>query len=147
MKVNTRHFGEMEIDEKEIIHFTQGLLGFEDIEKYVVIRNPDSEVPFDWLQSVDEPNLTFVITNPFIFVNNYEFDIPDKVVRELELGELEDVIIYSITVVTEKIEDMTINLKGPVIINAQNGKGKQIVLEDDNYTLKYKIFDSLKKIG
>lgn len=146
MKLSTRHFGEIEIDESEIIYFNDGLLGFENIKEYVVIPNPDSEVPFSWLQSVDEPGLAFVITSPFLFIKDYEFDIPDKVVKELELKDHKDIIIYSIAVVPENIEEMTLNLKGPIIVNRNNKSAKQIVLENNEYTLKYKIFDTSKEI-
>lgn len=145
MKLSTRHFGEVEVDESEIISFSEGLLGFEDIKRYIIINNQDNEVPFNWLQSVDEPNLAFVITNPFIFVDNYEFNIPDKVVKSLELEKHEDLNIYSIVVVPESIENVTINLKGPVIVNRKSGKAKQVVLENDKYNLKHKIFDNVKR--
>ncbi|SKC55893.1 flagellar assembly protein FliW [Maledivibacter halophilus] len=145
MKLNTRHFGEIQIDESKIIHFNEGLLGFEKIKKYAVINNPDPEVPFCWLQSVDKPDLAFVIANPFLFINNYEFDIPDKIVKELELKDHKELIIYSIAVVPESIEEMTLNLRGPIIINWENKRAKQIVLESNKYPLKYKIFDTSKK--
>ncbi|MDK2919035.1 MAG: flagellar assembly factor FliW [Candidatus Petromonas sp.] len=147
MKINTRHFGEIEINENEIINFPDGLLGFEDIKKYILINSPDPEVPFQWLQSVDEPNLAFVVTSPFLFKSDYEFDIPQNVVEKLEIEKTEDVMIYSIAVVPDDIKDMTINLKGPIIINTKTNRAKQIVLEDDKYTLKYKIFENIKKIG
>lgn len=147
MKVNTRHFGEIEIAENEIISFSEGLLGFDDMKKYIIINNPDPEIPFHWLQSIDEPNLAFVITNPFAFVDNYEFNISDRVVKELEIEKHENLTIYSIVVVPQNIENMTINLKGPVIINMKNRKAKQIVLENDKYTLKHKIINNVKKTG
>jgi len=147
MKLTTRHFGDIEIDEGDIITFPDGILGFEDVKKYVIIPNPDEKVPFQWLQGVDEPNLAFVITNPFLFKKDYEFDIPDSVVEDLEIKGPEDVITYSIAVVTEDIKDMTINLMAPIIINSNNKQGKQIVLDGDEYSLKYKIFQCKGKEG
>ncbi|RKD23545.1 flagellar assembly factor FliW [Caminicella sporogenes DSM 14501] len=147
MKLITRHFGEIEIDESEIIDFPDGILGFEDVKKYVLINNPDPEVPFQWLQSVDEPSLAFVITNPFLFKSDYEFDIPQNVLKKLEIEETEDVAVYSIAVVPDDIKDMTINLRGPVIINVKKKKAKQIVLDKEEYSLKYKIFENAKRAG
>lgn len=147
MKLNTHHFGEIEVNESDTIDFQESLLGFEDMKRFVVIDNPDPENPFKWLQSVDEPSLAFVITNPFLFINNYEFDIPKKAVKDLELEKHEDVIIYSIVVIPEDIKDMTLNLKGPIIVNIKNNKARQIVLQNDEYTLKYKLFNESKKTG
>ncbi|WIF96133.1 flagellar assembly protein FliW [Caminicella sporogenes] len=147
MKLITRHFGEIEIDESEIIDFPDGILGFEDVKKYVLINNPDPEVPFQWLQSVDEPSLAFVITNPFLFKSDYEFDIPQNILKKLEIEKTEDVAVYSIAVVPDNIRDMTINLRGPVIINVKKKKAKQIVLDKEEYSLKYKIFENAKRAG
>ncbi len=147
MKINTRHFGQIEIHEDDIIGFSDGLLGFEDIKKYIIIPNPDPQVPFQWLQSVDNPELAFVITSPFLFTKDYEFDLPDKVIKTLEIGKPEDVMIYSIAVVPEDIKEMTINLRGPIIINLTNQKGKQIVLDNDKYNLKYNIFHDTEQAG
>ncbi len=140
MILNTRHFGKIEIDSEQILTFEDGLLGFESIRRYILIQNPDKEIPFHWLQAVDDPDLAFVVTIPFLFKEDYAFDIPDKVIKQLEIKNQEDVVVYSIAVVPEDIKKMTINLQGPLIINGKNKKGKQIVLDDNTYSLKYRIF-------
>ncbi len=147
MKLKTRHFGEIEINEEDILVFDDGILGFEDSKKYIIINNPDPKVPFMWLQGVDEPELAFVITDPFLFVKDLEFDIPDRTVEELAAEKPQDIVVYSIAVVPEDIKEMTINLKGPIVINGINKKAKQIVLENDKYSLKHKIFSDLEKTG
>ena len=140
MLLKTKHFGEIEINEESIITFDDGLLGFENIKQYTIILNPEKEIPFHWLQSVDDPNLAFVIANPFQFKQDYTFDIPDKVVDQLDIKEKEDVAVFSIAVVPEDLEKMTINLKGPIILNTNRQKGKQIVLDSEDFTHKYHIF-------
>lgn len=149
MILNTKHFGEIEINEENMITFEDGLLAFEEIKKYVLIPNTDGEIPFHWLQAVEDPELAFVITNPFLFKTDYEFDIPEKVVKQLEIEKEEDVVIYSIAVVPEDLRQITINLKGPVIINGSKKKGRQVVLESDKYPLKHQIFQDIveEKIG
>jgi len=144
MLLNTKHFGEIEIEEDKIIMFQDGLLGFEDIKKYTIILNSDKDVPFHWLQAVDEPNLAFVITNPFLFKQDYSFDIPDKILEQLEILEKQDVAVFSIAVVPEEMEKMTINLRGPLVINVEKQKGKQLVLDGEGYDLKYYIFQLLQ---
>jgi flagellar assembly factor FliW len=145
MKLNTKHFGEIEIDENSIINFPDGLLAFEDNKKFIIIDNPDKENPFQWLQSIDNPNLAFVIINPFIFKKDYEFDIPQTVVKKLQIKEEKNIAVYSIVVVPDDITKMTANLAGPIIINTKNRFGKQIVLEDSRYSTKHCILEELKQ--
>ncbi|WP_069650366.1 flagellar assembly protein FliW [Caloranaerobacter ferrireducens] len=147
MKLNTKHFGEIEIDEDSIITFSDGLLAFEEQKRFVIINNPDEEIPFKWLQSIDNPNLAFVIINPFLFKKDYEIDIPQSVIDKLDIKEEKDILVYSIVVVPEDITKMTANLVGPIIINSKNKLGKQIILEDSRYTTKHLILDELGKLG
>ena len=143
MNLQTKHFGEIQIDPQKIITFEEGIPGFEHIKKYILIPNPDSENPFQWMQAIEEPNLSFVITDPFYFKEDYEFDIPEKVVQQLEIEKTEEVVVYSIAVVPENIEDITINLRGPLVVNIEKRKGKQLLLDGEAYALKYKIFQNL----
>lgn len=147
MKLNTKHFGQIEVDENSIITFPDGLLAFEDQKRFVIINNPDEEIPFKWLQSIDNPDLAFVIINPFLFKKDYEFDIPQNIIEKLEIKEEKDVLVYSIVVVPEDITKMTANLAGPIIINSKNRLGKQIILEDKRYTTKHLILEEIQKSG
>ncbi|KAB3539672.1 flagellar assembly protein FliW [Alkaliphilus pronyensis] len=147
MILNTRHFGEIEIKENEIINFVDGIPGFEGIEKYIIINNPDKEVPFNWLQAVDEPSLAFVVINPFIFKQDYDFQIPKNTIEKLEIKSHQDVLVQSIVVVPEDINKMTANLKAPIIINVRNKKAKQILLDDEKYQIKHYVLDEIKKTG
>jgi flagellar assembly factor FliW len=140
MKLNTKHFGEIEVNEEGIISFDEGIPGFQNIKEFVIIQNPNPDLPFNWLQGVDESSLAFVIVNPFLFRNDYEFDIPQKTIDDLCIENKEDVCIACIVTVPENIADTTMNMKAPVIINTKIKKGKQIVLDTDKYNIKYKIF-------
>ena len=140
MILDTKHFGKIEIDESQIITFEKGLLGFESIKRYIFIRNENEDIPFHWLQAVDKPEPAFVITIPFLFKENYEFDIPKKIIEQLEIEKKDDIVVYSIAVVPDDIQKTTINLQGPLIINTNNKKGKQIILDREDYGLKYCIF-------
>ncbi|WP_432662667.1 flagellar assembly protein FliW [Wukongibacter baidiensis] len=144
MKLNTKHFGEIEINEENIISFPEGIPAFENVKKYVIIQNPNPELPFNWLQGVDEPNLTFVIVNPFLFKADYEFDIPQPTMDFLSIEKQEDIFICCIVSVPENIADTTMNLEAPIIINNKSNKGKQIVLDNGQYDIRYKIFKKLE---
>jgi flagellar assembly factor FliW len=148
MLLNTKHFGEITVDENHILTFPEGLLGFESIKKYIFLSNPDPQIPFHWLQAIDDPNLAFVITNPFQFKKDYSFDIPEKVLRQFNIQKPEDILVYTIAVVPEDLQKMTINLRGPLIIHVGQKKGKQLILDGEEYSLKYYLFQpSAEEIG
>ena len=140
MKLNTKNFGAIEIDEQKIISFPEGLLGFEEEKEFVIINTEDEENPFQWLQSVRNADLTFVIINPFFVYPNYDIVIPKTAQKKLKIRDEKDLIIYSIVVVPENIEKMTANLLGPVIININEKLGKQVILDDNRYSTKHYIF-------
>ena len=139
MKINTEIFGEMEIDKEKIITFSEGLLAFEEEKEFVII-NTDDKAQFSWLQSINTPELAFVIMNPFFAFPDYEIIIPKRIQKKLKIEEEKDVAIYSIVVIPEDMEKMTTNLLGPIIINIKEKLGKQIILDDDRYTTKHFIF-------
>jgi len=146
MLINTRHFGEVEIQEDKIIHFPYGIIAFEEMKRFFIIESEQKDLPFCWLQSLDEGDLAFVLLNPFLFKQDYEFEIPDGVIKELEIEKEEDVAVFSIVVVPEDISKISANLLAPVIINTKKLKGKQIILNDKSYSTKHYILEELKKV-
>lgn len=146
MLIETRYFGEMEIQEEKIIHFPSGIIAFEEMKNFIIIESGQEDMPFCWLQSVDDGNLSFVLVNPFLFKPDYEFEIPDSVVRELEIEKEDDVAAFAIVVLTENINKISANLLAPVIINTKCLKGKQIILNNKKYTTKHFILEELKKV-
>ncbi|KAB3526643.1 flagellar assembly protein FliW [Alkaliphilus serpentinus] len=144
MILNTKSLGEIQVNEESIIQFENGIPGFEDLTQFIIVDNPQEDVPFCWLQSVDNTEISFVIINPFVFKKNYDFEIPSSIVEGLEIETPEDVATYVIVVIPEDINKMTANLAAPIIINSKNKKGKQVVLEDNRYHIKHLILDEMK---
>ncbi|AOY78275.1 flagellar assembly protein FliW [Clostridium formicaceticum] len=142
--MNTKHFDEIEVDENKILDFSDGIPGFEALTKFVIIHNPEEEVPFQWLQSVEDTDLAFVIVNPFIFRSDYDFEIPKSTLEKLQIQSPEDVSVFTIVIIPEDIKKMTANLRAPIIINTKNNKAKQIVLDDENYHTKHYILEEMK---
>ncbi len=140
MKLNTKNFGELDIDEKKIISFPEGLPGFEEEKEFIIINNEDEENPFCWLQSVKNPDLAFVIVNPFFVFSDYSVDLSETVQEKLKIKDEKDVAVYSIVVVPEDLKKMTANLLGPIVINVRERLGKQVILDDPRYTTKHYIF-------
>jgi flagellar assembly factor FliW len=139
MKIYTAHFGEVEIDESTIITFPSGILGFPNYKKYAII-DVDENSPLKWLQSVEEPTLAFVITNPNLFYDSYVVDAWRKDLEDIKVDEAADVIVLVlVTVPNDDPAQMTANLKGPVLINAKTHLAKQLIVDNPDYDIKYRL--------
>lgn len=144
MIIETKHFGKIEVKKEDVITFSDGIPGFDELHNYIIIENPDKEVPFNWLQCMDDTDLAFVIINPFIFKEDYEFDLPESAIKKLDINSHKDIQVYSIVTIPEDISKMTANLAAPIIINHVNKKGKQILLQDGGYSKKHLILDEIR---
>lgn len=140
MKLNTHYFGELEVRDDQIINFVNGLKGFEEMKQFAIINNYDTEepVPFFWLQSLENPELAFVLTVPFIFRPDYAFDLPKETEETLHITKESELGIYSIVTIPGEIKDFTYNLMGPIVVNYSTREGDQVVLYNDNFSLHEK---------
>lgn len=140
MKIETARFGTMEIEEEKIITFKEGIPGFPEEKEFIIVLN-DDETPISFLQSIITAELSFVIIDPFKVYTDYDFLIPDTVQETLEIQEVEDVMVFSMVTIPEDIKKMTSNLMAPIIINIKSKLGKQIILENAEYTTKHYILE------
>ena len=147
-KVYTSRFGEMEVDEKKIVHFKDGIPAFEDEHEFVILPY-EEDSPYYFMQSLTSPDLAFLLTIPFLFFNDYTFELDDATVKELDIKASENVFYYTmITIPNGSIRYMTANLVAPIVLNGANMQAKQVVLEKSNYTTKHRLFpESAKKEG
>ncbi|QTB23136.1 flagellar assembly protein FliW [Lysinibacillus sphaericus] len=137
MKIATKFLGEVEIIEQDILTFEHGLLGLEEERKFILLPI-DADLPLAILQSVDRPEIGFVVAYPFAFKKDFSFDISEEDLEQLHLEKEEDVLTYSIVTMKDTFQDSTINLLAPLIINMKKKCGKQIVLQDSkSYPLRY----------
>lgn len=139
MKLETAILGEIEYSEDEIITAQEGLYGFGDKTKFILINIADENLPFQWLQSVDDGDLSFIITNPFLFHDAYDFELQSTVTEALKIESLDDVSVFSLVVLKDELKDATINLKAPLVLNTKNKQLKQVILIED-YPYKHQIF-------
>ena len=148
LKVYTSRFGEIEVDEAKIVHFKDGIPAFEDEHEFVILPY-EEDSPYYFMQSLQSPDLAFLLTIPFLFFNDYSFEIDDETIKELDIKNQEDVFYYSmITIPNGSVRYMTANLLAPIVLNSENMKAKQVVLEKSNYTTKHRLFpESAKKEG
>lgn len=138
MKLETAYFGEIQIQESQIIQFEEGLPGFEDKKSFVLLNNYDTEdpVPFMWLQSTEDSQLAFVVTIPFFMRPDYEFELPNDIAASIGLTSIDQAGVYTICKISGHVDAMTFNLRSPIIINAENKKAVQLVLPDTRYTAR-----------
>lgn len=144
MKISTLRFGNIEIKDDEIVFFKEGLLGFEEYHRYVILNNDDGS-PFRWLQCVDDGNLAFVIIEPLNFMFEYNIEISDSDQDFLKLTRAEDAILYTIVSIPENPHDMTANLQGPLLINAANRQARQIISSNPRHTVKARILTEMER--
>ena len=136
MKVETIRFGTLEIDDQSIIRMPRGPLGFEDENEFCMIQHrPDCN--FQWLQSIHDPRLAFVVVDPTMFVEGYEFEISDSDVEKLHLTSDDEALVLAITTITNGGKDITLNLAAPVVINSRELLGMQIVLQNESYSVRH----------
>jgi flagellar assembly factor FliW len=139
MTIHTARFGEVTVEEDRIIHFVEPILGFEQSNRYVILDHAEDS-PFKWLQSADEPDLAFVVTNPKFFGIDYEFELGDEQAQKLSLEAAEDALVVTIVnIPQENPGKMTTNLLGPIIINQKLRQAMQVVLHDTPYNTKTRL--------
>lgn len=144
LTIVTKPFGKIEIDERQIIEFPEGIFGFGDIKKFVLLDAKEKS-PFKWLQAYDEPDLAFVIIRPADFMARYNLDVTPSDFVDIGAQSPEDVIVYAIVTIPDEPSKMTANLQGPLLINPKTRCGKQAISLSDTYTVRHNILEEIKK--
>ncbi len=139
MVIATRDFGELEINEKDILYFPKGILAFEHQTRYVLIHYPHEDIAPMWLQSVDDSSLCFIVFDPFLYAHDYTPSIPVNDYAELGAESREDLRYLVISVIPDDMKNTTVNLKSPIIINIKNNRAIQSILDAD-YPVRYPLF-------
>lgn len=143
MKVMVPNMGEVEVAEDKIINFVQGPLAFEDYKKFFIIDPEENDFPFKLLQSAEEESLGFILTDPFTFKPDYDIELNEDVLQELEIEKPEDILVFVFLVIPDKVENISANLVAPIIINAEKRLAKQVILDGTDYETKFRIFQNV----
>ena len=144
MKVATKAYGQIEVNERQRVSFPAGLLGFESFKDYVLL---DAErQPFYWLQSLDVEQVAFILINPFLFRPDYEMNIDNEELLPIGVTDPGKAIIFSIVTIPADGSPMTANLQGPLIINRDNRLAMQAVLTDSRWKTKHDIMTELSAV-
>lgn len=140
----TTRFGEIEVKAEDLIELPSGLIGFPELKRYVLLDH-DKDSPFKWLQSLDDGAIAFVLINPLLFKADYTVEVTEAEVSDLQLSDEDDAVISVIITIPTNPQNMTANLKAPLVFNLKNRKGKQLVLSNSAYTTRHNIMDEIKK--
>lgn len=136
--IDTKYLGAIEIEEDKIIHFENGIPGFETEKQFVLLDIADNDV-LQILQSVQTPELAFFVANPYLLFKDYAIELEDHVIEKLDIKNEHDVAVLSILTIKDPFSSSTINLKAPIIINIANKRAKQYIMNDDRYSLRTQI--------
>ncbi|MCQ2498153.1 MAG: flagellar assembly protein FliW [Lachnospiraceae bacterium] len=145
MIVTTKNFGEITIDDEKIIKFPAGIIGFPGLTDFALIHDEEKGVGgIHWLQSMQEPAFAMPVMDPLTVAEDYNPQVDDEILKPIgKLDPEETLVLVSVTIPSD-IKEMSVNLKGPFVINALEKKAVQVIIEGDEYPVKFPIFEILK---
>jgi len=129
MKFTNRQFGELEFDEKYVIEFQEGILGFEEYKRYLIVNDEDSE-PFRWLVSLEDADLSFAMIDPALIIDSYR----PGVVKD------PNATVFLLVALKQPLEGSTTNLRSPIVIDNATQKGRQLILDDEALSVRHPLF-------
>ncbi len=138
MKIPTQCFGEIEVEEHQMLHLPGGIVPFPE-EEYVLVTRA-GEAPFAWLQCLQRPDLAFVVISPEAVCGPPALPIAPEIKQELELDDGEQALVLCLVVVGEQPEQSTVNLLAPLVINPRTGHGIQLILNGDMSLIRVPVF-------
>lgn len=146
MLIKTKIFGDVEISDDKILLFEDGIIGFPDLKHFTLLHDEEKgqDAGIRYFQSVEEPGFAMPVMNPLMVCENYNPQVSEEFLSSL--GNLSDdniVVLVTVTVPSD-LTKMTVNLQGPIIINSEEKKGAQIIVEGNDYPVKFPIYDILK---
>jgi flagellar assembly factor FliW len=141
MELVTKYHGIRAYSDEDVIVFKKGLPGFKELKKFIIFPLESNEA-FSILHSMEDNEVGLVLVSPFTIASGYEFKIPDTCIKELQIDRPEDVLVLTTVTLSSSIENMTTNLKAPIIINIKEKLGEQLILDNDKYKIKEPLFKS-----
>lgn len=144
MKIQTSRFGVVEVADTDVMEFSDGLLGFEHLKRFFIV-DPADETLILWLQSTDAPEVAFPMLEPKLFKGDYKVRLSANELRSLRIeeGSKKDILVYSILTIPSDVSAMTANLKAPVVINTASRLARQVVLQENEYSVKFPMYKEL----
>ncbi len=137
-RITTKAYGEVEIQEQQVVQFPRGIFGFGHIHEYALLDS--ATPPFYWLQSTTDRDLAFVLINPYIVAEDYVLDIATEDLEAVGSPEPDDLLVFAIVTIPPERHKMSCNLQGPLIINRRNRIALQAISLDQRWRIKHYLF-------
>lgn len=152
MRINTRVFGEVDIEDSKIIHFPMGIIGFPELTEFALIHDAEKEgsCAIKWLQSMQEPTFAMPVMDPLTIKADYNPEVEDELLKPIGTLDPEEILVLVTLTVPSDVTKMTVNLQAPIIVNAAEKKACQLIVDTEKYPVRFPIYDilqGLKKEG
>ena len=146
MKIQTKNFGEVEIADNKIITFDKGIIGFPELKHFTMLHDEEkgSSAGIRYLQSIEEPSFAMPFMDPLLVTPDYDPEVDDELLTGVGTLTPENILVMVTVTVPSDLTKMTVNLQGPFVINVEERKACQIILEGNQYPVKFPIYDILK---
>jgi len=141
MKVRTKAYGEIEIEDTQRIRFPRGLFGFEDLQDFVLLDA--TQQPFYWLQSVDRVEVAFVLMDPKFFRPDYTPDVDPAELEEIGIAGPDELLVFCIVTIPAAGQRMTANLQGPLILNRRTHVARQSISTDPRWGVRHGVLEEM----
>ncbi|MCL1843308.1 MAG: flagellar assembly protein FliW [Defluviitaleaceae bacterium] len=148
IQFETKNFGEISYEPEKLISFPGGIPGFPESERYLLMSENEDEDTFFWLQSVDEGDVAFTLMDVYQILPDYDPQVDEEEMADLGTN-LDDtpLLIYNIVVIPDYVRHMRVNLRAPIVMNLNTGLGKQLICTNDDYPIRFMIFEELERAG
>ena len=137
ISIDTKHFGPIQIEEHDVVIFPEGIPGFEGSRRFTLLGKNDGAAPFFWLQSLDQPDVSLVVMDPFAIYDQYSVEVADEELNVLAINDPERIMTLCVVVIPEDVKQIRANLKAPILINLENNIGKQVMQHNDALPIRY----------
>lgn len=146
MKIDTRIFGEIEISDDKVIFFENGIVGFPDLKHFTLLHDEDrgTSVGIRFLQSIEEPGFAMPVMDPLIVKPDYDPEVEDELLTGLGALTQENILVLVTATVPSDLKQMSVNLQGPIIINVEERRACQLIVEHGEYPVKFPIYEILQ---
>lgn len=146
MKINTKIFGEIEVAEDKIITFANGIIGFPDLKHFTLLHDEEegTEAGIRFMQSIEEPAFAMPVMDPLLVKPNYNPEVDDELLVSAGNLNADNILVLVTVTVPSDLTKMSVNLQGPLVINVEEHKACQIIIDGDTYPVKFPIYDILQ---
>jgi flagellar assembly factor FliW len=141
MRIQTKIMGELDVDDRQVIDFPDGLIGFKKFTSYALLDAPQK--PYFFLQSMELAELGFILLDPFLFRPDYSIDVADEAMRALGVSGPDDALVLSLVTIPPNGGPVTANLMGPLVIGRKARRGAQVILTDPKWQTKHDVMAEL----